>query len=56
MTAGFYDLEDEVLLAQANIAIFRWPLTDPRMADFVERIPKVNQIAESADGFIWRFD
>ena len=48
--------EPAMFLAQANIALFRWPLDDPRMMEFVEQIPLVNRIAESSDGFIWRFD
>ena len=44
-----------MLLAQANIAIFRWPLSDPRMAEFVSQIDIMNQLAESSDGFVWRF-
>ncbi|HAN71658.1 MAG TPA: DUF3291 domain-containing protein [Actinobacteria bacterium] len=41
-------------LAQLNIAEVRFPLTDPRMADFVSQLADVNAGAEAADGFIWR--
>lgn len=43
-----------MFLAQANIAYFRWPLDDPRMAGFVDQIQPVNELAEQAEGFIWR--
>lgn len=44
-----------MLLAQSNIALFRWPLTDPRMAGFVSQIDTMNLLAESSHGFVWRF-
>lgn len=44
-----------MLLAQSNIALFRWPLDDHRMSAFVDWIGPVNQIAEQSDGFVWRF-
>ena len=42
-------------LAQVNVARFRWPLDDPRMRDFTERIATVNACAEASPGFIWRY-
>lgn len=44
-----------VNLAQTNIAIFRWPIDDPRMAEFRDQIRLINNIAEKSDGFVWRF-
>ena len=44
-----------MFLAQANIAYFRWSLEDVRMAEFVQQIAPVNEIAEKTDGFVWRF-
>ena len=44
-----------MLLAQSNIALFRWPLDDPRMAGFVSEIDTINQLAESSNGFVWRY-
>jgi hypothetical protein len=42
-------------LAQVNIARMKFPLDDPRMAEFVARIPEINALAETSPGFIWRF-
>ena len=41
-------------LAQFNIARIRYPLDDPRMAEFVEYVDRVNRLAEQIDGFVWR--
>ncbi len=41
-------------LAEINIAKFKYPLSDPRMADFVNNLDRVNALAERADGFVWR--
>jgi len=41
-------------LAQFNIARIRYPLDDPRMAEFVENVERVNGLAEKIDGFVWR--
>lgn len=41
-------------LAQLNIARIRYPLDDPRMADFVDQLAAVNAAAEASDGFVWR--
>ncbi len=41
-------------IAQLNIAKARWPLADPRMAEFVSRIDAVNAAADEAPGFLWR--
>ena len=41
-------------LAQFNIARVRYPLDDPRMAEFVENVDRVNKLAEKIDGFVWR--
>ena len=42
-------------IAQLNIAQFRLPPTHPANIDFVSNLDKVNAIAESQDGFVWRF-
>lgn len=42
-------------LAQLNIAKFRVPQDDPVNADFVNNLDRVNAIAESQSGFVWRF-
>ncbi|HET9716327.1 MAG TPA: DUF3291 domain-containing protein [Pseudolabrys sp.] len=41
-------------LAQFNIARIRHPLDDPRMAEFVENVERVNGLAEKMQGFVWR--
>jgi hypothetical protein len=43
-----------VHLAELNIGIFRHPLDDPRMADFINNLDRVNAIAERTEGFVWR--
>ena len=41
-------------LAQLNVAKARYPLDHPNIKDFVDNLDKVNGIAESSDGFVWR--
>ena len=41
-------------LAQANLARFRAPLSDPTMREFVARIAETNALAERSRGFVWR--
>ncbi len=41
-------------LAQLNIAIMKEPLESPGMADFVANLDRINALAETADGFVWR--
>lgn len=41
-------------LAQINIATFRMPISDPVNASFIAELDRVNALAESAPGFIWR--
>ncbi len=41
-------------LAQLNIGKFRYPLTDERMAGFVEQLKPINALADGTPGFIWR--
>jgi hypothetical protein len=41
-------------LAQLNIGIMREPLESPRMADFVANLERINALAESSPGFVWR--
>lgn len=41
-------------LAEINVARLRYPLDDPRIADFVDNLDRVNALAEQSDGFIWR--
>lgn len=41
-------------LAQANIARFKAPLTEPVMKEFVDFLEPVNRYAEESRGFVWR--
>ncbi|HEY1474558.1 MAG TPA: DUF3291 domain-containing protein [Pseudolabrys sp.] len=41
-------------LAQFNIARIKYPLDDPRMAEFVDNVERVNGLAEKIEGFVWR--
>jgi hypothetical protein len=41
-------------LAQFNIARIRYPLDDPRMAEFVDNVGRVNALAKQIEGFVWR--
>jgi uncharacterized protein DUF3291 len=41
-------------LAEVNIGRLRYPLEDPRMADFANNLDLINGLAERAEGFIWR--
>src|SRR5665647_798293 len=41
-------------LAQFNVARVKYPLDDPRMAEFVDNVARVNALAEQIDGFVWR--
>ena len=41
-------------LAQLNIATVLEPLDSPVMADFVANLDRINALAESSPGFVWR--
>jgi len=41
-------------LAQLNVAIMKEPLESPGMADFVANLDRINALAESSPGFVWR--
>lgn len=41
-------------LAQLNIALMKERLASPRMADFVANLDRINALAESSPGFVWR--
>ena len=44
----------EFELAQINIAQMQAPLESPQMADFVANLDRINALAETSPGFIWR--
>lgn len=41
-------------LAQLNIAKMKAPLESPQMAEFVDNLDRINEIAEGSPGFVWR--
>ncbi len=41
-------------LAQLNIAQMKAPLESPIMAQFVANLDRINAVAESSSGFVWR--
>jgi hypothetical protein len=41
-------------LAQLNIGTMKEPLESPLMADFVANLDRINALAESSPGFLWR--
>ena len=43
-------------LAQYNIARLVAPLDDPRLADFVANLDRINKLADATPGFVWRHE
>jgi hypothetical protein len=41
-------------LAQLNIAILKEPLDSPTLADFAANLDRINALAETSAGYIWR--
>ena len=41
-------------IAELNIGRFRYPTSDPRMAEFMDNLDRVNALAERSPGFVWR--
>ena len=41
-------------LAQANIAICRYPLDAPEMQGFTSRLDEINSLGDHSPGFVWR--
>ena len=41
-------------LAQLNIATLKEPLDSPLLGDFVANLDRINALAESSAGFVWR--
>ena len=42
-------------VAQLNIGRLRHETDDPRMADFMNNLARVNALAERSPGFVWRY-
>lgn len=41
-------------LAQLNIAKMKYPAEAPEMAEFMNNLERINELAEQSPGFIWR--
>lgn len=41
-------------LAELNVGYAAHALDDPRMADFIDNLDRVNALAERSPGFVWR--
>jgi hypothetical protein len=41
-------------VAELNIGRLNHPIDDPRMADFVDNLARVNEMADRMPGFVWR--
>ena len=41
-------------LAQLNIAKMLAPTNSPELAEFMENLDRINELADSAPGFVWR--
>src|SRR5215831_7822404 len=41
-------------LAQLNIGVIRGPMDSPVMAEFAANLERINAVADSAPGFVWR--
>src|SRR5690349_18214675 len=41
-------------LAQLNIATLKAPLDSPILAEFVENLDRINELAEASAGYVWR--
>ena len=41
-------------LAELNIGRLKYPVGDPRIADFVDNLGRINAVAERMPGFVWR--
>jgi len=41
-------------LAQLNVGYFRYPTDHPEMAEFMDNLDRVNELAERSPGFVWR--
>lgn len=41
-------------LAELNIARLKYPLDDPRVAEFADNLDRINAVADRSEGFVWR--
>lgn len=42
------------VIAELNVARRRYALDDPRFADFMTNLDRINAVAERSPGFVWR--
>lgn len=42
-------------LAQVNIGVAKYTYEQPEFAEFVDNLDRINALADSAPGFVWRF-
>ena len=42
-------------LAQFNVAKTRYPIEDPRMAEFVDNLNRINSLGDQSPGCVWRY-
>ncbi|GAA2592214.1 DUF3291 domain-containing protein [Actinomadura fulvescens] len=50
----FSDQANRFHLAQLNLGKLKYPLDDPRVAEFVDWLKPVNEMAERSPGYVWR--
>ena len=43
----------DIHLAQLNLAKPKYPLDDPRMADFMDNLNRINELGKASPGFVW---
>ena len=41
-------------VAQINIGRLKHPTDDPRVAEFMDNLDEINELAEASPGFVWR--
>ncbi len=46
--------ETQFHLAQLNMGRIRYPVEDPRMAGFMNRLDEINALVDGTEGFVWR--
>ena len=58
MSAAFTDYSGDQMsafeLAQLNIGVIKGPMDSPIMTEFAANLTRINALAESAPGFVWR--